>query len=133
MRTLGITHILNAAKGEKDSQVNTNQLYYNDIGIKFYGCPLMDVPTCKIESYFEPATEFMHEALQSDNGKILVHCLMGVSRSASFVIAYLMRYHKMRLEVAATTVAKKRLIWPNDGFISSLIEFEKTCTSNAAQ
>lgn len=124
LKRLGITHVLNAAKGGKYSQVNTNQCFYEDLNIKFFGCNLMDIDNCKIEDHFIPATDFMHEALQSE-GIILVHCLVGVSRSASLVLAYLVRYRRMGLEDAMKLVFKRRFIWPNDGFLYKLMMFEE--------
>jgi dual specificity phosphatase 3 len=66
---LGITHVLNAAKGEKFSQVNTNQQYYQDLNIKFMGINLMDVDNCKIDVHFNDATRFVDEALASKDGQ----------------------------------------------------------------
>ena len=40
-------------------------------------------------SLFPEAVEFISQALAS-GGKILVHCFMGISRSASCVMAYIM-------------------------------------------
>ncbi|CAF0714882.1 unnamed protein product [Brachionus calyciflorus] len=125
LKELGITYVLNAAKGEKFSQINTNQSFYNDSNIKFLGFNLMDVDTCKIEAHFIKATDFINEALRRENGKILVHCFMGVSRSASFVLAYLIKYKNKSLEDAIRLVFVKRIIWPNDGFLLKLIEFEE--------
>lgn len=68
---IGITHVLNAAKGDKFSQINTNQTFYKDINVKFFGCNLMDVYNCKIELHFSKATEFIHEALTESNGNFL--------------------------------------------------------------
>lgn len=57
--------------------------------------------------------------------KVLVHCGMGISRSATAVLAYLMYSKKMYLDDAIKFVLKSRLcIFPNDGFILQLIEFE---------
>jgi protein-tyrosine phosphatase len=58
-------------------------------------------------------------------GKIFIHCYMGVSRSATFLIAYLIKYRKMKLEAALKMCIQKRLIWPNDGFMQQLIRWEK--------
>lgn len=58
---------------------------------------------------------------------VLVHCGMGISRSATVVIAYLMYSERMYLDAALQFVLSKRLcIFPNDGFIIQLIEFEKS-------
>jgi dual specificity phosphatase 3 len=67
---LGVTHVLNAAKGEKFSQVNTNQEYYKELNIKFLGISLMDVDNCKIDIHFQEATSFIHEALSSTKGSL---------------------------------------------------------------
>jgi hypothetical protein len=57
---------------------------------------------------------------------ILVHCMMGISRSATVVLAYLMHSRNMTLEGATRLVLSKRNgIFPNDGFIMQLIMYEK--------
>lgn len=57
---------------------------------------------------------------------MLVHCVAGVSRSATFCIAYLMKYLQMTLLEAYNHVKLKRpIIKPNCGFFRQLIEYEK--------
>ena len=68
LKQLGITHVLNASKGEKFSQVDTNQCYYEPLNIKFMGCSLMDVDNCKIEKYFAEASDFIHDAINYYRG-----------------------------------------------------------------
>jgi protein-tyrosine phosphatase len=54
-----------------------------------------------------------------------VHCWAGVSRSATIVIAYLMRKNKWPLETAMDYVKQKRnFINPNHGFLAKLKDFE---------
>ena len=49
----------------------------------------------------------------------------GISRSASFVIAYLMKYYEMNLEDAFLYVRKRRnRICPNKQFMTYLYEYE---------
>ena len=55
---------------------------------------------------------------------------MGISRSASFVLAYMVRYRQISLEDSIRLVTKKRLIWPNDGFLTKLIKFEDDFLKN---
>ena len=65
------------------------------------------------------------------NEKVLVHCLMGSSRSATIVIAYLMWYKKWKYEEAFEFVKSKRFIaFPNKGFQEQLKLFEKLLVEN---
>ncbi len=48
---------------------------------------------------------------------------MGISRSASLLIAYLIKYRKMQLDETLRMLAKQRIIWPNDSFLEKLIQF----------
>lgn len=54
-------------------------------------------------------------------GKILVHCQVGVSRSATIVLAYLMLKQNMTLAEAIKKVKERRGIYPNQGFLKQLI------------
>lgn len=57
-------------------------------------------------------------------GKVLVHCLMGVSRSATCAIAYLMIAKKMSASEAIRTVRAQREVRPNDGFLHQLADLD---------
>ena len=59
------------------------------------------------------------------DGRVLVHCKMGISRSASTVCAYLMKSLNWSLEQALSHVKTCRPIAnPNDGFIQQLKIYE---------
>lgn len=54
-----------------------------------------------------------------------MHCFAGISRSATIIIAYLMRYHNMDLREAHAFVRKQRsFICPNHGFMGQLRRYE---------
>ncbi|XP_040591898.1 dual specificity protein phosphatase 13 isoform X4 [Mesocricetus auratus] len=53
-------------------------------------------------------------------GRVLVHCAMGVSRSATVVLAFLMIFENMTLVDAIQTVQAHRDICPNSGFLRQL-------------
>ena len=49
-----------------------------------------------------------------------MHCMMGISRSATIVIAYLMLKKDMSIMDAVAMVRGKREVFPNDGFLKQL-------------
>ena len=59
------------------------------------------------------------------SGKILVHCAVGVSRSATLVLAYLMLYHHLTLVEAIKKVKDHRGIIPNRGFLRQLLALDR--------
>lgn len=77
-----------------------------------------------IAMLFEPACEFIQRA-KAAGKRILVHCMAGRSRSATLVIAFLMRSSNMTLHDAFVFVKQKRpIVYPNIGFWLQLMEEE---------
>jgi protein tyrosine phosphatase len=63
--------------------------------------------------------------INNTEGAVLVHCMAGISRSATIVIAYLMKEKQMGFQEAYAYVKKKRsIVFPNSGFRHQLREFE---------
>uniref|UniRef100_A0A8C3KNF3 Dual specificity protein phosphatase n=1 Tax=Calidris pygmaea TaxID=425635 RepID=A0A8C3KNF3_9CHAR len=114
---MGVTHVLNAAHGTAYS--HGGQDFYGAT-IDYYGVPAHDLPSFDISQFFFPAAQFIHNALNTPGAKILVHCAVGVSRSASLVLAYLMINHHLSLVEAIKTVKEHRWISPNRGFLKHL-------------
>ncbi|AEE74344.1 MAPK phosphatase 2 [Arabidopsis thaliana] len=84
-----------------------------------------------IEVYFDECYSFIDQAIQSGGG-VLVHCFMGMSRSVTIVVAYLMKKHGMGFSKAMELVRSRRhQAYPNPGFISQLQQFEKSIQGNA--
>lgn len=54
-----------------------------------------------------------------------MHCVQGVSRSATLVIAYLMIKHHMTVQDALRLVRSKREICPNPGFLQQLCDLNE--------
>lgn len=72
---------------------------------------------------FHEVIEFIEKAKEK-NGRILVHCNQGISRSVSLVIAYLMFSKKLNYEESFKFVQSKRSIAnPNIGFSIQLQNF----------
>jgi atypical dual specificity phosphatase len=88
--------------------------------ITIYKYNLQDSYDCNISLYFDEITELIHK-----QNVVLVNCVAGISRSASFVIAYLMKYYEMNLKNAFLYVKKRRnRICPNKKFMTYLYEYE---------
>ena len=63
--------------------------------------------------------EFIKTKLEDRN--VLVHCYMGISRSASLVLAFLMKEFRMSLADAYNhTVSIRNIIEPNETFWKDL-------------
>jgi hypothetical protein len=95
----------------------------NDIKYKFIELP--DQSTANIEQYFEECIDFIETTLRSDpHANILVNCWAGVSRSATIVIAYLIKNFCLNYLEAFEMVRKARdWINPNKGFRHKLIQW----------
>lgn len=61
----------------------------------------------------------------SSSAKVLVHCVVGVSRSATLVLAYLMLRQQMSLRQAVIAVRQHRWIFPNRGFLHQLCQLDQ--------
>ncbi|XP_026989742.2 dual specificity protein phosphatase 13-like [Tachysurus fulvidraco] len=131
LQSLGITHILNAAHS-KHGSIGDQKFY--GTSFVYCGIPAEDSSHFDLDVYFRPAAEFIHKGLKTVDGKVLVHCIMGMSRSSSLVLAYLMLYHRMSLCSAIKRLVQKRAIYPNRNFLALLLDLDlqlkkkhKTC------
>ena len=97
------------------------ELQYDYKDLISYDLNLYDMPEEQIISTFESAYKFVKKHL---NHNILIHCYMGISRSSSFVIFYLMKEEKWDYETCYEFVKKKRpIIDPNYGFEEQLKDY----------
>ena len=97
----------------------------NDPGINCVQIPVPDHPFTRLDNHFDRIADLIHQ-VHRNNGKVLVHCVAGVSRSATLCIAYLMKYHNMSLFDAHHKVWEARkIVRPNPGFWKQLIAYEK--------
>ncbi|XP_062957762.1 uncharacterized protein LOC134381878 isoform X3 [Cynocephalus volans] len=115
---LGITHIVNVAAGK--FQVDTGAKFYRGMPLEYYGIEADDNPFFDLSVYFLPVAQYIRAALSVPQGRVLVHCAMGVSRSATLVLAFLMICENMTLVEAIQMVQAHRDICPNSGFLRQL-------------
>ncbi|KAG7282722.1 hypothetical protein CRUP_017648 [Coryphaenoides rupestris] len=99
-------------------------LYHGSTGlVRYKRLPATDNSKQNLRQYFE------EEARQTAKG-VLVHCQAGVSRSATVVIAYLMKHTLMTMTDAYKYVRGRRpVVSPNLNFMGQLLEFERDLNS----
>ncbi|MBN3296219.1 DUS16 phosphatase, partial [Amia calva] len=91
----------------------------------FLRVPVNDSFCEKILPWLDKSVEFIEKA-KASNARVLVHCLAGISRSATIAIAYIMKRMDMSLDEAYRFVKEKRpTISPNFNFLGQLLDFEK--------
>ncbi|XP_051749436.1 protein phosphatase Slingshot homolog 1 isoform X2 [Ctenopharyngodon idella] len=115
LQETGVGYILNVTR-EIDNFFPGTFCYHN---IRVYDDEATDLLAHWNETY-----NFIVKA-KKNQSKCLVHCKMGVSRSASTVIAYAMKENGWSLEKAYNFVKQKRSITrPNASFMRQLAEYE---------
>nr|CAD7398057.1 unnamed protein product [Timema cristinae] len=132
LKRLGVTHVLNTAEGNRFGMVNTNEGYYRDSGIKYMGVHLLDLPMTNIGAHFNETADFIEEAVKS-GGNVMVHCLMGMSRSSTCVLAYLMIKEGLSAAESLKKVRTSRDIRPNDGFMRQLADLDNKLRRDRAR
>lgn len=86
------------------------------------------MPSYEINKHFKEASDFIARAVGTKKtgqrgGRVFVHCVAGISRSATLIIAYLMTYQDINLTDAVRMLRTKRKICPNLGFQQQLIDY----------
>ncbi|XP_020513826.1 dual specificity protein phosphatase 13B isoform X2 [Labrus bergylta] len=125
LHSLGVTHIVNAAHRPSNHgpgpcfYVNTGPRFYRDMNVDYYGIEADDAIGFILSPYFYSTARYIRAALAM-GGRVFVHCLMGVSRSATLVLAFLMIAEGLRLQEAVAAVRPHRDICPNPGFLQQL-------------
>ncbi|KAJ7146590.1 protein-tyrosine phosphatase-like protein [Mycena epipterygia] len=93
---------------------------------------IQDRASAALRPHLAAACDYIRASL-AGGGNVLVHCQQGVSRSASIVIAYLIRDCGMSYDAAYELVKRRRqCIRPNSGFVAALREWEAACKTAAA-
>ena len=119
----GVTHVLNAAEGRGAGAVDASQEFYDPLRIEYKGLRLLDMPQANISAFFVEAADFIDGALKG-GGRVLVNCLMGMSRSSTCVLAFLMLRRDLTAAEALAEVRRHRDVRPNDGFLRQIVELD---------
>ncbi|KAK9520569.1 hypothetical protein VZT92_020445 [Zoarces viviparus] len=115
LQNSGVLYILNVTR-EIDNFFPGMFQYHN---IRVY-----DEEATNLLEYWNETFKFITKAKKA-GAKCLVHCKMGVSRSASTVIAYAMKEYGWDLDTAFDYVKEKRAVTkPNPSFMKQLEEYQ---------
>ncbi|XP_067362875.1 protein phosphatase Slingshot homolog 2 isoform X3 [Channa argus] len=115
LQNSGVRYILNVTR-EIDNFFPGMFEYHN---IRVY-----DEEATNLLEYWNDTYKFITKAKKA-GAKCLVHCKMGVSRSASTVIAYAMKEYGWNLDTAFDYVKERRAVTkPNPSFMKQLEEYQ---------
>eukprot|EP00439_Symbiodinium_sp_Y106_P004245 s171_g1.t1 len=116
LQQIGITHILNCC--ERVPCKFRSRITYKTVAV-------MDTKSSDIREFIAEALSFIDDVVAA-GGKVLVHCMVGASRSVALVLAWLVARCQMPLKQAFQEVRSKRhQARPNRSFCEQLMEFEK--------
>ena len=121
LQSYKITHVLSVAREIDISKLASHLM------INYKQLPVEDEDTYPLSMYFDEIADFINEGLNT-NGRVLVHCAHGASRSPTAIIAFLIKFKRMKFEEALKMItAKRNIVDPNPGFIEQLEKYEQTC------
>ncbi|POI27539.1 hypothetical protein CIB84_008711 [Bambusicola thoracicus] len=116
LRRHGVTHILSVHNRAKPVLEDMTYLCIS----------ASDSSSQNLIQHFKESIKFIHEC-RLRGGGCLVHCLAGVSRSTTILVAYLMTVTELGWErCLAATKAVRSYASPNFGFQQQLQEYEQT-------
>ncbi|CAI4230190.1 unnamed protein product [Auanema sp. JU1783] len=116
IRMKKITFVVNATTEEPNAYIQ---------GVDYLKIRVDDHPSARLGDYFDQVADKIKN-IKERGGKTLVHCMAGVSRSASLVMVYLVKHEKMSLRQAYHYVKSARpVIRPNVGFWKQMVDYER--------
>ncbi|CAG8616303.1 7314_t:CDS:2 [Ambispora leptoticha] len=121
LTALGITHVLSVGEDSKLNQRDFKVLFLDN---------LYDDGIDSLWKHLDNCVNFIENARET-NGNVLIHCRVGVSRSATITIAYIMRQLGKPLVSSYLYVRARRLnviIQPNLKFMYELLQYEQKLT-----
>ncbi|KAG9036717.1 hypothetical protein FRB95_008048 [Tulasnella sp. JGI-2019a] len=125
---LGITHIVTVLES---LPANTKMP-----DLPRHQVPVADRSDVDILKYLDGTTKFIQDALgANETNQVLVHCMQGISRSATVVCAYVIAQacNGMTAADAVDFVREKRpIVCPNAGFRVQLAEYSERFVGNRA-
>ncbi|KAL5261651.1 hypothetical protein ACHWQZ_G007372 [Mnemiopsis leidyi] len=112
----GVTHILNVSPDIEN---------FFEKHFQYMRVDVLDRPDQNLLEHWQDTYDFI-KSCRDQGGKILIHCQMGVSRSASTTIAFIMKEYEQSLkDTLHQTKSKRNCVKPNPGFYGQLEAYEE--------
>ena len=104
-------------------------------------CNISDVPDLlrcagDAKKYFRSVSSKIHSIITEDGGDVLIHCHASISRSAVFILAYMLEYGGFSNSIPSAVAHMKSkwdATWPCDRFVMQLIEMEQDLNNRSIQ
>ena len=115
LKDLGVTHILVAG-------ILLEKHFPNSF--KYLQIEMLDDENEDVFKYFNDIYDYIDSCIES-KGKILIHCMAGLSRSTTCVLVYLIKKNKLTYKEGLEFIKKSRKnVCPNKGYEEQLIKWE---------
>eukprot|EP01083_Nonionella_stella_P240934 841785_1 len=115
---------------KKILNISNEKYYKNEKWFEYLQIDIEDAIASQIIKYFKTTNKFIDDALSSQQG-VYVHCRAGISRSPSFIMAYLMWKQSIGYQQADKIVGRVHpFANPNSSFVRQLEEYEKRLQQN---
>ena len=123
LRELGVTHVLNMTPSRTtDPAAGVPNYFEKDRALTYRRCSMFDTKAENLLGVLPGCVAFVDQG--RFYGSVLVHCVQGVSRSASVCVAYLVKHQGMAYDAALAFVKGKRpVVNPNEGFLRQLQQY----------
>ena len=122
--------MLKQKKIKKILNVSGEKYFEKKEDFKYLQVDIEDAVSTQIIRHFAKSNAFIDEAISAGNG-VYVHCRAGISRSPSFICAYLMWKRSISYKEAENIIGRVHLFAnPNSSFVRQLQEYEKIIAMN---
>ena len=124
LQSLKISYILNCTPPRAmDPETGCQNFFEKEKAFVYKRIPVFDNRGEDLLKHMEESYRFIEEG--KHYGGVLVHCHKGISRSASFVIGYLMKKNELSLNEALDYIQSIRsIVQPNLAFMTQLRAYE---------
>ncbi|EJF57740.1 phosphatases II [Dichomitus squalens LYAD-421 SS1] len=117
LQQLGITHVVSVVRRPRHRYPPS---------IAHLCVPVEDKSEESLLAYLDDAVRWIAHARAQAGSRVLVHCVWGMSRSASVVAAFLISTLRLSLDDALRVLrARRRVARPNPGFAAQLRIYER--------